>query len=180
MALSDTLLPSLVVLLSDIIWALREECPDPGVSTQQSLQAIEALEATLIESLREAGELVPRDTFVSLCRRVPSPRLVDALLAQQEALSYLADQATEESAAYWNEDGDGYWAIELGRAALRETWRPYRDQIRTWVQTNHCALTEALEQSRAALATEAARQEVKGVIEPLVQRLEPYLAQMRG
>ena len=175
MTLSDSRLPALIVLLSDTLRTLREECPDPGMSAVQATLCLEAEVAALMESLREAEKSVSREALVSLCRRAPSPRILEALLAQQEVLSYLADQT-----AYWSEDGDGYWAIELGKAALRETWWPYHDQIWTWYQTNHCALTDALSESRAALVAEAARQEVKGVIEPLVERLDAYLALMRG
>ena len=180
MALSDTFLPALVVLLSDITWALRDEAPSSGTPMQLSLQRIEALEAALVESLGEAGRRVSRDTFVSLCRRSPSPRFLDALLVQQEALFYLATQATEESAAYWNEGGDGYGAVELGRTVLSETWWPYRNRLRTWIEVNCSALTVALQMTCDALGAEAPHQEVKGVIEPLVQRLEIYLAQLQG
>jgi len=182
MVIRDEDLPHIVVTLFDIARILHE-CSDEGGTTPDGpgLGVIRWIDEWEGELLTRLGSSVTREELYSRCHQAPPHNLLAALITQQEALQTLAENEryaelgggmpTEEAAFWQEEGGDGYWALEMGKAALRSTWWHYHVCLRAWADAVAGEILEVLEQAEAALRAEAELQSVRGWIEQCLQQV---------
>lgn len=176
MPIDTELLPWILVVLHDTTQMLHEECPETG---RLIYEQIEQWEQALLTQLSQIDSSITYGKFITRCRHAPSHLLLQALIAQQEALRTLSEENywislggfSREDAAFWNTEGDGYWALEYGKSALASTWWPFHEQIRAWADSHATDVEQVMELAHRLLSAEAGRQEIKGVIEPVLQSL---------